>query len=150
MQGVEDTSGQSDTRTIDMLWHPQVSCQHSHLEVTECLIGERTSDERRDFIYWGVMTETGIVKQGDWLELLSFNVRDGMDKITCPVLIIQGMDDQSYMPYMTQHSQELLVNSKHVERKLAPGYGHFIPVESPETCYEFMSEFIDKYVLDPT
>lgn len=147
MQGVEDTSGQSDTRTIDMLWHPQVSCQHSHLEVTEGLIGRRTSQERRDFIYWGVMTETGIVKQGDWLELLSFNVRDGMDKITCPVLIIQGADDQSYTPYMSQRSQELLVNAAYVERKLIPGYGHFIPVESPESCYECLDAFITNHVL---
>ena len=147
MQGVEDTSGQSDTRTIDMLWNPLVSCQHSHLEVTEGLIGQKTSDERRDFIYWGVMTETGIVKQGDWLELLSFDVKDTMDKITCPVLIIQGMDDQSYTAHMTEHTVELLVNAEYVERREVPGFGHFIPVESPESCYEILSEFIDKHVL---
>lgn len=147
MQGSENTSGQSNPRTIDLLWHPEVSCQHSHHEVTESLIGRRTSEERCEFIYWGVMQETGIVKQGDWLELQSFNVTDGMDKITCPVLIIQGADDQAYTAHMSLRSQQLLTNSKYVERKLIEGYGHFIPVESPETCYECLHEFIENHVI---
>jgi pimeloyl-ACP methyl ester carboxylesterase len=147
MQGVEDTSGQTDTRITDMLWHPLVSCQHSHLELTESLIGEKTSQERLDFIYWGVMQETGITKQGDYLELLSFDVKDNMNKITCPVLIIEGMDDQSYTPYMTKLSKERLVNAEYVELDLIPGYGHFIAVESPESVYKYLNEFIDKHVL---
>ena len=147
MQGVEDTAGQTDTRITDMLWHPLVSCQHSHLELTESLIGEKTSQERLDFIYWGVMQETGITKQGDYLELLSFDVKDNMNKITCPVLIIEGMDDQSYTPYMTKLSKERLVNAEYVELDLIPGYGHFIAVESPESVYKYLNEFIDKHVL---
>jgi len=147
MQGVEDTAGQTDTRVTDMLFHPLVSCQHSHLELTESLIGQKTSLARQEFIYWGVLQETGITKQGDYLELLSFDVKDGMDKITCPVLIIEGMDDQSYTPTMTKQSLSRLVNSSHAELKLIPGYGHFIAVESPETVYLYLSEFIEKYCI---
>jgi pimeloyl-ACP methyl ester carboxylesterase len=147
MQGVEDTAGQTDTRVTDMLWHPLVSCQHSHLELTESLIGRKTSLARQEFIYWGVLQETGITKQGDYLELLSFDVKDHMEKIACPVLIIEGMDDQSYTPYMTEQSKKRLVNSKYVELCLIEGYGHFIAVESPETVYKLLNEFIESHVL---
>ncbi len=147
MQGVEDTSGVTDMRVIDMLWHPLVSCQHSHLELTESLIGQRTSPSRLDFIYWGVHQETGMVKRGDYIELMTFDVKDTMDKITCPVLIIEGMDDQSYTPYMCERSKERLTNAKHVELHLLPGYGHFIAIESPESVHKLMTDFIDNHVL---
>lgn len=148
MQGVEDTAGQTDIRVTNMLWHPLVSCQHSHLELTESLIGQKTSPSRQEFIYWGVMQETGITKRGDYLELLTFDVKDKMDKITCPVLIIEGTDDQSYTPYMTGLSKQRLVNSEYVDLELIPGYGHFIAIESPENVYRCMTDFIDKHVLN--
>ena len=66
-----------------------------------------------------------------------------MDQITCPVLIIEGIDDQAYTPEMAQGSMDRLVNCKNKSMKLYEGYGHFIAVENPEAVSEAIDEFIE-------
>lgn len=142
MQGNDNTEdGMGNVR--ELLFHPYVCPQHSHYEFTESLIGTKTSQDRVDFINWGVLCENGKIKQGDLTETGTFNVSDKMDRITCPVLIIEGIDDQAYTPEMAQGSMDRLVNCKNKRMKLYEGYGHFIAVENPEAVSEAIEEFIE-------
>lgn len=141
MQGNDNTEdGMGSVR--ELLFHPYVCPQHSHLEFTESLVGTRTSRDRVDFINWGVLCEIGKIKQGDLTETGTFNVSDKMDRITCPVMIIEGIDDQAYTAEMAQASLDRLVNCKNKRMKLFEGYGHFIAVENPEAVCEALDEFI--------
>lgn len=141
MQGNDNTEdGMGSVR--ELLFHPYVCPQHSHLEFTESLVGTKTSPERVDFINWGVLCEIGKIKQGDLTETGTFNVSDKMDRITCPVMIIEGIDDQAYTAEMAQASLDRLVNCQNKRMKLYPGYGHFIAVENPEAVCEALDEFI--------
>ena len=141
MQGNDNTEDGMGT-VRELLFHPYVCPQHSHLEFTESLVGTRTSQERVDFINWGVLSEIGKIKQGDLTETGTFNVSDKMDRITCPVMIIEGIDDQAYTAEMAQASLDRLVNCKNKRMKLYEGYGHFIAVENPEAVCEALDEFI--------
>lgn len=141
MQGADYTPVIND-KILELLNHPYVSCQHSHLEFTECLIGKATSQERKDFILWGVMTEIGKTKQGDLTQYNGFDVREKMERITCPVLVIQGMDDQIATTEMARETVSRIVNSPNLFYKEIPDYGHFIIVENPELACEYIDEFI--------
>jgi len=140
MQGADYTATVNDA-ILELLNHPYVSCQHSHLEFSECLIGRATSQERRDFIMWGVMTEIGKTKQGDLTMYNGFDVRDRMSEITCPVLIIQGEDDPIATVEMAKATASRLRNAP-VTYKGIPEYGHFIAVENPEKVSEYLDEFM--------
>lgn len=141
MQG-SDYTPTIDERILELLNHPYVSCQHSHLEFSECLIGKATTQERKDFILWGVMSEIGITKQGDLTQYNGFDVRDKMDKVTCPTLVIHGLDDQIATEEMAKATIARITNCKKLVYKPIPDYGHFILVENPEKVCEYMDEFI--------
>lgn len=141
MQGSDYTPTVNEN-ILELLNHPYVSCQHSHLEFTECLIGSATSQERRDFIMWGVMSEIGKTKQGDLTQYNGFDVRDKMDQITCPVLIIQGLDDAIATGEMAEVAASRLVNAEKVIYKPIEDYGHFIIVENPELTAQYLDEFM--------
>ncbi len=125
-----------------LLDHPYVSCQHSHLEFTECLIGRKTSQERKDFIFWGVRQEIGIVKQGDLTQYNGFDVRDQVCEIACPTLIIHGLDDTGPTDEMARRTTAKMKKCQNLVYKPIEGYGHFIIVEAPEIVAEALDEFI--------
>jgi pimeloyl-ACP methyl ester carboxylesterase len=142
MQGSDNTEDDMVNGVLEMLFHPHICPQHSHLEFSESLVGTRTNQDRVDFINWGVLCEIGKIKQGDLTETSSFNVSDKMDRVTCPVMIIEGVDDQAYTPEMAQACLNRLVNCKNKRLKLLEGYGHFVIIENPEKVCECMEEFI--------
>lgn len=147
MQGNDNT--EDDMGNVrQLLFHPYVCPQHSHLEFTESLVGTKTSQDRVDFINWGVLCEVGKIKQGDLTETGTFNVSDKMDRITCPVMIIEGIDDQAYTVEMAQDSLDRLVNCQNKRMKIYEGYGHFIAVENPEAVCEALDEFIQSIPLE--
>lgn len=141
MQGADYTPT-VDEKILELLNHPYVSCQHSHLEFSECLIGKATTQERRDFILWGVMSEIGITKQGDLTQYNGFDVRDKMERITCPTLVIQGLDDQIATAAMAEATVGRITNSKNLVYKTVEDYGHFIIVENPEIVCEYINDFV--------
>lgn len=141
MQGADYTPTVSEN-ILELLDHPYVSCQHSHLEFSECLIGSKTTQERKDFIMWGVLTEIGRVKRGDLTMYSGFDVREQMSEITCPVLIIQGDDDLIATTEMARKTAAKLTNARDVVFKGIEGYGHFIAVENPELVAQYLDEFV--------
>ena len=151
VKGIISMQGSDYTPTVnehilELLNHPYVSCQHSHLEFTESLIGKATSKERREFIMWGVHSEIGLTKQADLTQYNGFDVRDQMSRITCPAMIIQGMDDGIATAQMAENTIKKLVNSPLVTYHPVEDYGHFIIVENPEIVSQYMLEFVHSFL----
>ena len=128
---------------MEVMKHPGNNIAVTQREFSDALIGSRTPQSRVDFIRWGVETETSVVKYGDFSECNSFDVTDKMDQITCPVRIIEGLDDVGYTIEMARDSYNLLVNCKNKELIALEGYGHFIIVENPEKVCEVIDELVD-------
>jgi pimeloyl-ACP methyl ester carboxylesterase len=127
---------------LHFLNHPYISVQHSHREFTECLIGTKTSKSRVDFIRWGVMSEIGTAKYNDLVLYFGFDMRDKIQDIDVPALIIQGMDDQGATNEMAEETVSKMTNCKKVKYVPIKGYGHFIIIEAPEKVCEIIDEFI--------
>lgn len=129
---------------IDNLDNPYCSVQHNNVDFTLSLIGSIASQEARDLIMWGVMTECGRTKKADYGGVYNgFDVRKDMDKVTCPCLIIRGGDDWSENQEMHDAVMARLTNCKHLEYKVIPGIAHYHPVEAPELISEEIIKFLN-------
>ena len=135
--------GTSYGTTVNLLDNPYVSCQHSHWDFSESLIGRNCSKEAHNFIMWGVCQECGRAKQADLSIYNNFDVTGELKDITCPCLLIRGGDDWNVPEHYYQTAMEGLVNAERVEFKLVPGYGHFIMVEAPEVVSGLIEEFLE-------
>lgn len=129
--------------TVDLLDHPYVSCQHSHFDFSESLMGRKCPPEAADFIMWGVAQECGIAKKGDLSLYNNYDVTADLDKITCPVMVVRGEDDWNVPEHYCQTAMKGLVNSKKVMWRPVPGYGHFIILEAPEVICGLLEELME-------
>ena len=127
--------------TVNLLDNPYVSCQHSHWDFSESLIGTKTSQEARDFIMWGVCQECGRAKQADLYIYNNYDVTDDLDKITCPCLLIRGEDDWNVPDSYYDMAMKGMTNAERVVFKKIPGYGHFIAIEAPDVVCELIEKF---------
>ena len=118
--------------TVELIDNPYVSCQHSHLDFTESLIGRNCPPEAADFIMWGVRQECGVAKKGDLQIYNNYDVTGELKKITCPVMVVRGEDDWNVPEHYARTAIDGLVNAKKVLWRPVPGYGHFIVLEAPE------------------
>ena len=128
--------------TVDLLDNPYVSCQHSHFDFSESLIGRKCPSEAADFIMWGVAQECGIAKKGDLSIYNNYDVTGDLDKITCPVMVVRGEDDWNVPEHYARTAMDGMVNAKKVMWRPIPGYGHFIIVEAPEKICELLEELV--------
>ena len=135
--------GTSYGTTVDLLDNPYVSCQHSHWDFSESLIGKKCPQEAHDFIMWGVCQECGRAKKADLSIYNNWDVTEDLPKITCPCLLIRGEDDWNVPEHYYKTAMEGLTNAAKVEFKPVPGYGHFIIVEAPELCCQLIDEFLE-------
>lgn len=68
-----------------------------------------------------------------------FDSRTDLARITCPVLILNGLDDILTPTWL---SEELHQNIGHSTLKLIPECGHMIPQEKPEEFARYISNFL--------
>lgn len=139
-----DYSPHVDPSVADTINHPYCSVQHSHRDFTDSLIGSVTTPEDREFILWGVSTEIGVVKAADYAGVYNgFDVRQGMDKITCPVLILRGDEDWTSHDENIEHLMNRLVNASKVDYRVMPGMAHYNPQESPKMVCDALISFLE-------
>lgn len=146
MQGGDNTH--CDTTVVSLLDNPAVSVQHSHMEYSECLAGSQCSPEAMDFIRWGVKCEIAKCKVGDLLMYSKFNVLDKMGQITCPVMVVQGLDDPSITEEMAKVTMSHLTGTRKLVYRPIAGYGHFIAVEAPEEVAAALDDFLTQIKED--
>lgn len=142
MQGCDNTYLPDGNIRTAMFNHPASNPACGQIETSDTLMGRKTPQSRIDFIKWGVVGESGFIKQADYQVTNAFNASDKMDRITCPVRIMQGLDDVAYTYAKAKGSLDRLVNCKN--KKLIPveGSGHFICVENPELVARELDEMI--------
>lgn len=134
--------GTSYGATVNLLDTPYVNPQHSHWDFSESLIGKKCSQEAHDFIMWGVCQECGRAKQADLSIYNSFDVREDLKNVTCPILLVRGGDDWNVPEHYYKTAMEYLTNAAKVEFKVIPDYGHFIIVEAPEILCDAIDAFL--------
>ncbi len=134
--------GSSYGTTILLLDNPYVSPQHSHWDFSESLIGRDCPKEAHDLIMWGVCQEIGRAKIADMSIYNNFDVREDLKNLTCPLLLVRGEDDWNVPDHYFETAMEYITNSRKLEFKKVPRYGHFIVVEAPAIVSELIDEFL--------
>jgi len=78
-----------------------------------------------------------------WLEEdnLDWDMRPSLKHITCPVLVVQGLDDEHATP---QHARDIAAQIKGAELWLVPKAGHMLPQENPTEFNDRLLEFSQK------
>ena len=135
--------GSSYGATVDLLDNPYVSCQHSHWDFSESLIGSKCPPEAHEFIMWGVCQECGRTKKADLSIYNNYDVTADLKNITCPCLLIRGEEDWNVPEHYYHTAMEGLVNAKKVKFVPVPGHAHFIAVEAPEIVCELIDQFLE-------
>ena len=81
-----------------------------------------------------------IGRQGgqDW------DMRPAISEISCPVLVIQGLQDEHATP---QHARDIAAAIPGAELRLVPGVGHMLPQEADELFNAEMMAFLGAGVL---
>jgi pimeloyl-ACP methyl ester carboxylesterase len=74
---------------------------------------------------------------------LTWDMRTELNKITCPTLVIQGMEDEHATP---QHAREVAEAINHAELWLVPGVGHMLPQDHPELFNRKVLEFLNREI----
>ena len=78
-------------------------------------------------------------------ENLDWDMRLSLKHITCPVLVVQGSNDEHASP---QHACDIAAQIKDAELWLVPGAGHMLPQDNPTEFNDRLLEFTQKYYAD--
>lgn len=143
IQGSADTTLNDSSNMIPFLTHPANNVGVSQRDYSDSLIGQKTSESRKDFVRWGVAMETSVLKLGDYQIAFNNDLREDLAKITCPVRIIQGTDDTLFTVEMAQESYDCLTGTEDKKLHLIEDYGHFMIVENPEVVSEILEDLVD-------
>ena len=74
-------------------------------------------------------------------ENLIWDMRPLLRQITCPVLVIQGSEDEDASP---QHARDIAAGIPGAELWLAPGAGHMLPRQAARDFNHRLVEFLSK------
>jgi pimeloyl-ACP methyl ester carboxylesterase len=141
MQGADYTPSISRA-ALELMQHPHVSMPHFSMAQSMSLLGREASDEVRAFIEWSVYNLSGISFAADLSIYTSIDIRDQMDRVTCPVLMIWGEDDWLVSKTMVDGTISRLVRASRVELVTLPGVGHYAPMENPEAIADSIRRFV--------
>ena len=78
----------------------------------------RVHGEKVDDVYYGWFDGWRKEENLDW------DMRPSLKHLTCPVLVVQGLDDEHATP---QHARDIEAQIKDAELWLVPGAGHMLP-----------------------
>lgn len=141
MQGADYTPSISRA-ALELMQNPHVSLPYFSMEQSLSGLGRAASDEVRAFIEWSVYNLSGISFSADLSIYTGIDIRDQMDRITCPVLMIRGEDDWLVSQAMVDATVSRLVNARQVQMVKLPGVGHYAPMEAPEAIADAIRRFV--------
>lgn len=95
----------------------------------------RVHGEKSEALFWGWYN--------GWTstDVLGWDMRPGINQITCPTLVIQGKEDEHASP---QHAQDIAAAIPHSELWLVPDAGHMLPQDYAEEFNKRVLEFIEQ------
>jgi pimeloyl-ACP methyl ester carboxylesterase len=95
----------------------------------------RVHGDKAESLFWGWY-------QG-WTapEVLEWDLRPAIKHITCPTLVVQGLEDEHIRP---AQARELAASLPNASLFLLPGAGHMLPLDFPEVFNPILLEFLEK------
>jgi pimeloyl-ACP methyl ester carboxylesterase len=93
----------------------------------------RLHGEKTESVFWNWYS--GWVK----LENLSWNMRPNLSKVVCPVLVVQGEQDEHATP---QHARDLAAGIANAGLWLVPSARHMLPQEDSERFNKRLLDFL--------
>lgn len=106
--------------------------EHDHRFQTKM---RRVHGEKSEALFWGWYN--GWARK----DILEWDMRPGINQISCPTLVIQGVEDEHASP---QHARDIAANIAHSELWLVPGADHMLPQENGEKFNRRVLEFIEQ------
>lgn len=93
----------------------------------------RVHGEKSDALFWGWYN--------GWTraDILEWDMRPDIRQISCPTLVIQGIEDEHAS---SQHAQDIAAAIPHSELWLVPEAGHMLPQDHAEEFNQRVLEFI--------
>ncbi len=99
------------------------------------------TDERLRQLAAQRMAETRpTVLHGDFLACDRFDVREQIEAITCPTLVLCGAEDKMTPPRYAEYLAEHIPQAQLV---IVPDAGHMVMLEQPEAVAEALRKFLD-------
>lgn len=80
------------------------------------------------------------------IEDLDWDMRPVLEQVICPVLVVQGEEDEHATP---RHARDLAAGIPNAELWLAPGMGHMLPKDHPDQFNARMIAFLKQGILNP-
>jgi pimeloyl-ACP methyl ester carboxylesterase len=98
---------------------------------------QRVHGDKTDAVFWGWCNS--------WMDErnLTWDMRAELNKITCPTLVTQGMEDEHATP---QHAREIAAAINHAELWLVPESGHMLPQDHPGLFNRRVLEFLNREI----
>ena len=86
---------------------------------------------------------------GGWLQsgFQDWDIRPLLAKVKCPVLVVQGVDDEYATQAMYHLTLDALASSNLLEGQLLPGVRHGLPRENPDLVLRLIADFLAKVEL---
>lgn len=133
--GIIAISGVANTVSdvpLELLRHPQISLPFAVQEYNKSITGKAADEESRELICWQAWCETAITYQADIGMLCRFDIRDKLEKITCPILLVKGMDDWTIDDEMLRETLDGLTHSELVRSVSLQDAGRYAMIEQPK------------------
>jgi pimeloyl-ACP methyl ester carboxylesterase len=141
MQG-SDYSPSISRAALDLMDHPHVSLPHFNREQSVSLVGRAALPEARDLVEWTVYHLSPKTLAADLTIYTSIDIRDRMEDVRCPVLMVHGEDDWLVSRAMVDATIHRLVNACPVSIATLPGIGHYPPMEAPGAVASAIRTFV--------
>ena len=100
----------------------------------QALCSPQTNEECKKLIAAETKRVPAEVILGDLQAYTSFDIRDKVERINVPVVLITGEDDWSCIPENVRNTEKMLTCPKVLE--VLPGVGHFPHMEAPQLFSE--------------
>ncbi|MBE0408778.1 MAG: alpha/beta hydrolase [Anaerolineales bacterium] len=96
---------------------------------------QRVHGDKTESVFWGWCSS--------WMNErnLTWDMRSELSKITCPTLVIQGIDDEHASP---QHAREIAEAINNAELWLVPAAEHMLPQDYPDLFNQRVLEFLNR------
>jgi len=79
--------------------------------------------------------------------ILDWNMRPVINQISCPTLVVQGLEDEHASP---QHARDIADSIPEADLWLVPGAGHMLPQDHPEAFNRRVLQFLGQILAVQT
>jgi len=141
---VFDGADNTARKQSELLTSPHVSLVDYIYDKSLSQMGRGTAADIRQFVAWNVRQTCREAQLADNNVFCTFDVRGGMEKITCPTLLVRGSDDFTVSRAAVEETAKRLTKAKLLENLEIQGAGHWSHQEMPAEGCAAIENFLKK------